>query len=90
MRSVCRQLVRRQDHGFWNRDPDLGHQAVVEEFFISAPPERVVYDQVKLIDFTNPDNNDWLVVNQFTVIENKKDRRPDVVVCINGLPLGVI
>ncbi|MHC5820156.1 MAG: type I restriction endonuclease subunit R [Nostoc sp.] len=53
-------------------------------------PERVVYDQVKLIDFTNPDNNDWLVVNQFTVIENKKDRRPDVVVFINGLPLGVI
>lgn len=53
-------------------------------------PERVVYDQVKLIDFTNPDHNDWLVVNQFTVIENKKDRRPDVVVFINGLPLGVI
>ncbi|MBD2341444.1 type I restriction endonuclease subunit R [Calothrix sp. FACHB-156] len=52
--------------------------------------ERIVYDQVQLIDFTNPDNNDWLVVNQFTVIENKKDRRPDVVVFINGLPLGVI
>lgn len=34
--------------------------------------ERIVYDQVKLIDFTNPDNNDWLVVNQLTVIENKK------------------
>ena len=30
--------------------------------------ERIVYDQVKIIDFTNPDNNDWLVVNQFTVI----------------------
>ncbi|MEH2320048.1 type I restriction endonuclease subunit R, partial [Nostoc sp.] len=52
--------------------------------------ERIVYNQVQLIDFTNPDNNDWLVVNQFTVIENKKDRRPDVVVFINGLPLGVI
>ncbi|MEH2168554.1 MAG: type I restriction endonuclease [Nostoc sp.] len=51
--------------------------------------EIIVYDQVQLIDFTNPDNNDWLVVNQFTVIENKKDRRPDVVVFINGLPLGV-
>lgn len=52
--------------------------------------QRVVYDQVQLIDFTNPNNNDWLVVNQFTVIENKKDRRPDVVIFINGLPLGVI
>ncbi|MCP6760041.1 MAG: type I restriction endonuclease subunit R [Fischerella sp. CENA71] len=52
--------------------------------------ERIVYEQIQLIDFTNPENNDWLVVNQFTVIENKKDRRPDVVVFINGLPLGVI
>lgn len=52
--------------------------------------ERVVYDKVKLIDFTNIDNNDWLAVNQFTVIEDKKDRRPDVVIFINGLPLAVI
>ena len=51
---------------------------------------RVVYDQVKLIDFDHLDNNDWLVVNQFTVIEDKKERRPDVVVFINGLPVGVI
>jgi type I restriction enzyme R subunit len=36
------------------------------------------------------DNNDWLVVNQYTVIENKNNRRPDVVIFINGLPLGVI
>ena len=51
---------------------------------------RVVYDRVKIIDFSNPDNNDWLVVNQFTVIEEKRDRRPDVAVFINGLPLGII
>ena len=47
-------------------------------------------DWVRLIDFENPDNNDWLVVNQFTVIENNKNRRPDVVVFVNGLPLVVI
>jgi|GEM_PF-2958064 len=51
---------------------------------------RTIYDKVRLIDFTNPDNNDWLAVNQFTVIENKNNRRPDVVIFINGLPLGVI
>lgn len=45
---------------------------------------------VQLIDFENPDNNDWLVVNQFTVIENQRNRRPDVVIFINGLPLVVI
>jgi type I restriction enzyme R subunit len=45
---------------------------------------------VRLIDFADPDANDWLVVNQFTVIEGQHNRRPDVVIFINGLPLGVI
>jgi type I restriction enzyme R subunit len=47
-------------------------------------------DQVRLIDFDDPDANDWLAVNQYTVIENKANRRPDVVIFVNGLPLGVI
>jgi type I restriction enzyme R subunit len=47
-------------------------------------------EQVRLIDFDNPDANDWLAVNQYTVIENKANRRPDVVIFVNGLPLGVI
>jgi len=46
--------------------------------------------QAQLIDFDAPGNNDWLAVNQFTVSENKHTRRPDVVVFVNGLPLGVI
>ena len=45
---------------------------------------------VRLIDFADAENNDWLVVNQFTVIEGQHNRRPDVVIFINGLPLGVI
>lgn len=45
---------------------------------------------VKIVDFENPDNNDWLAVNQYTVIENKNNRRPDIVVFVNGLPLVVI
>lgn len=47
-------------------------------------------DYVRLIDFDDPDANDWLAVNQFTVIENGAKRRPDVVVFLNGLPLVVI
>ena len=46
--------------------------------------------QAKVIDFDNPEENDWLAVNQFTVIENKHERRPDIVLFVNGLPLGVI
>lgn len=42
-----------------------------------------------LIDFDQPDNNDWLAVNQYTVVESGKNRRPDVVVLVNGLPLGL-
>ena len=47
-------------------------------------------EQVRLIDFDDPDANDWLAVNQFTVIENKVNRRADVVIFVNGLPLGVL
>jgi type I restriction enzyme R subunit len=47
-------------------------------------------DNVRLIDFDNPDANDWLAVNQFTVIEGQNNRRPDIVVFVNGLPLGIV
>ncbi len=47
-------------------------------------------DLVWLIDFRNPENNDFLVANQFTVIENNVNKRPDVIIFINGLPLVVI
>jgi type I restriction enzyme R subunit len=47
-------------------------------------------DVVKLIDFENPENNDFLVVNQFTIKGIKGNRRPDMIVFINGLPISVI
>ena len=46
--------------------------------------------QARVLDFDAPAANDWLAVNQFTVVENKHERRPDVVLFVNGLPLGVI
>ena len=44
--------------------------------------------QARVIDFDKPDNNDWLAINQFTVAEGRHTRRPDVVLFVNGLPLG--
>ena len=44
----------------------------------------------RVIDFDDVEANDWLAVNQFTVIENKHNRRPDIVLFVNGLPLAVI
>ena len=46
--------------------------------------------KVSLINFERPEQNDWLVVSQFVVIAGQYNRRPDVVVFVNGLPLGVI
>lgn len=46
-------------------------------------------DRVLLIDDKNLDNNEWTAINQYTVIENNNNRRPDVIVFVNGLPLVV-
>ena len=46
--------------------------------------------QVRVVDFDDPEANDWLAVNQFTVVENEHERRPDIVLFVNGLPLGVL
>jgi type I restriction enzyme R subunit len=47
-------------------------------------------DYVRLVDFDDPSNNDFCVVNQFTVIENHYNKRPDLVLFINGIPLVVL
>jgi type I restriction enzyme R subunit len=47
-------------------------------------------DLVWLIDFVNPEKNEFVVANQFTVIENQKNKRPDLVLFVNGIPLVVI
>jgi type I restriction enzyme R subunit len=47
-------------------------------------------DLVWMVDFNDPENNDFLVANQFTVVENDKNKRPDIILFVNGLPLVVI
>ncbi|MDF2153557.1 type I restriction endonuclease subunit R [Vibrio sp. CAU 1672] len=73
----------------------LFHQYLIE----GVPVEYSVMEQeqwvskhthVRLIDFENRENNEFLVVNQFTITGTKVNRRPDVIVFINGLPLAVI
>ncbi len=51
---------------------------------------RIVHDTAKIVDFESPDKNEWVAVNQFTVVENRHTRRPDIVLFLNGLPLAVI
>ena len=47
-------------------------------------------DLVWLVDFNHPENNEFLVTNQFTVVENNVNKRPDIIIFVNGLPLVVI
>ncbi len=54
------------------------------------PDGSIAGAQARVLDFDDPENNDWLAVNQFTVSENRHTRRPDVVLFVNGLPLAVI
>lgn len=54
------------------------------------PDGSIKGDKVRLIDFSNPSRNDFMVTNQFTVVEAGQNRRPDVVAFVNGLPLVVV
>lgn len=54
------------------------------------PDGTIAGDHVRLVDFASVTANDWLAVNQFTVIEGQHNRRPDIIVFVNGLPLGLI
>ncbi len=47
-------------------------------------------DRVWIIDFKNPYNNDFVVANQFTIVENNQNKRPDIILFVNGIPLVVI
>jgi type I restriction enzyme R subunit len=56
----------------------------------ARPDGSTKHDKAWLVDFSDVRTNDWLAVNQFTVIEGQHNRRPDIVVFVNGLPLALI
>ncbi len=67
------------------------HQFLVEK--IKMPYQQDGYErsnEVALIDFENWQNNEFLVVNQYTIIENNQNKRPDLLLFVNGIPLPVI
>lgn len=70
----------RRFHHFLTNGVDVEYQ---------RPDGTIAGDQVWLVDVEHPERNDWLVVNQFTV-EEGQNRRPDIVVFVNGLPLALL
>ncbi len=91
MDDACRKLTRPDGSTLEARNRAF-HRMLVNGVEVEYPDAdgRVRGDQVRVIDFDNPNSNDWLAVNQLTVTENKNNRRPDIVLFLNGLPLGVI
>lgn len=91
IQSAIQQVLRPETQNLYDNNQRF-HRLLTEGVPVSyhGADGRTQHDQAWLIDWNNPDHNDWLVVNQFTVIENHKNHRPDVVVFVNGLPLAVI
>ena len=89
--DACRMLTRPEGSTLETRNRAF-HRMLVDGVEVEYPDTegRVRGDQVRVIDFDKPDKNDWLAVNQFTVAESENNRRPDIVLFLNGLPLGVI
>ena len=89
--DACQKLIHPQGSTLEARNRAF-HLMLVNgvEIEYQSADGQVRGDQVRVIDFDNPANNDWMAVNQFTVTEDQNERRPDVVLFVNGLPLGVI
>ncbi|HHJ15469.1 MAG TPA: type I restriction endonuclease subunit R [Gammaproteobacteria bacterium] len=84
-------LVAKPDHPSLIQNNRAFHRLLIDGVKVQFNQgDEKKTDHVQLIDFENPDNNQFLVVNQFTVLGTKMNRRPDVVVFINGLPVAVI
>lgn len=67
------------------------HQLLIEK--VKIPYQQDGYErsyEVALIDFENIENNQFLVVNQYTIVENNVNKRPDILLFVNGIPLVVI
>jgi type I restriction enzyme R subunit len=83
--------VSRVDSPSLNQSNQIFHRMLVNGVDVEyRSKDRVVNDIARLVDFENPDNNDWVAVNQFTVEEGQHNRRPDIVLFLNGLPVAVI
>jgi len=89
--DAIRKLTRQDSPNLYLNNHQF-HKYLVEGVPVEYQGEagRTIHENVRLVDFDNPINNDLFAVNQYTVIESGNNRRADVVVFINGIPLSVI
>jgi type I restriction enzyme R subunit len=89
--DAFRRLTRADAHALFVRNRAL-HRMLVEGVTVeyTRSDGSIAGAPARVIDFDNPENNDWLAVNQFTIAEGRHTRRPDIILFVNGLPLVVI
>ncbi len=90
IREEALRMVREAAHGGLMTQNNLIQRMLVEGVRVAHQvdgEERGVI--VRLLDYDHPQANDWLAVNQYTVIHDRINRRADLVVFINGIPLGL-
>jgi type I restriction enzyme R subunit len=89
--DAFRKLTRIDGPSLITRNRNM-HRMIVDGVNVEykRPDGSIAGEQAQVLDFENPENNDWVAVNQFTVAEGQHTRRPDVVLFVNGLPLIVI
>jgi len=88
--QAAKQLLRSQSQKLIE-DNESFHKLLADGVDVAYQSDgEEMYQKIWLFDFENPRNNDFLAVNQFTVIENNVERRPDVILFVNGIPLLII
>jgi type I restriction enzyme R subunit len=88
--DAVRQVLRLTSPGLLSTN-EAFHTMLTQGVNVSYQKEGAQRgDLIWLVDFNTPDNNEFLAVNQFTVVEKNVNKRPDIVLFVNGLPLVVM
>ncbi|MBI4678966.1 MAG: type I restriction endonuclease subunit R [Elusimicrobia bacterium] len=90
LEEALRRLTRAEHPGLLENNHQF-HSYLTQGVPVEYQAEgRNIHDYAHLVDFDHPEQNDFAAVNQFTIIENRRNRRPDIIVFVNGLPLAVL
>jgi len=87
--EAIRKVQRSESQNLLNNNQQF-HNFLVNGVEVEYKKDgKIKGDKVWLIDFEKVKNNEFLAVNQFTIVENNHNRRPDILIFINGLPLAL-
>src|ERR1022692_1631466 len=89
--DAYRRLTRSDEPSLVTRNHAF-HQKLVDGVTVeyTRPDGSIGGALVHVFDFDNPENNDWVAVNQFTIVEGQSTRRPDILIFVNGLPVALM